>query len=65
MTDTGADQSTVSKTIRLAFLAPDIVEAFLNGSAPIEINAETLKRLSRLPSSWTEQRELLGFDEGR
>ena len=65
MTGTGADQSTVSKTIRLAFLAPDIVEAFLNGSAPIEINAETLKRLSRLPSSWTEQRELLGFDEGR
>ncbi|MEX6631950.1 recombinase family protein [Hyphococcus lacteus] len=62
---TGADQSTVSKTIRLAFLAPDIIEAFLSGSAPIEINAETLKRLPRIPASWAEQRKLLGFDERR
>ncbi|WP_411815985.1 recombinase family protein [Hyphococcus sp. DH-69] len=61
----GADQSTVSKTIRLAFLAPDIIEAFLSGTAPIEIKAETLKRLSRLPASWAEQRKLLGFDERR
>ncbi len=57
------DQSTVSKTIRLAFLAPDIVEALLDGAAPIEINAEALKRLSRLPPSWAEQRRLLGFDQ--
>lgn len=57
------DQSTVSKTIRLAFLAPDIIEALLDGTAPIEINAETLKRLSRLPASWAEQRRLLGFDQ--
>ena len=54
-----ADTTTSHRTIKLAFLAPDIVEAFMNGTAPVEINSETLKRLSALPMDWDEQRKLL------
>ncbi|GJL94968.1 MAG: hypothetical protein DHS20C05_13730 [Hyphococcus sp.] len=54
-----ADSTTSHRTIKLAFLAPDIVEAFMDGSAPFEINSETLKRLSALPIDWEEQRRLL------
>ncbi len=53
-----ADTTTSHRTIKLAFLAPDIVEAFMDGTAPIEINAETLKRLSTLPVDWENQRKL-------
>jgi hypothetical protein len=45
----------------LAFLAPDIVEAILQGRQPVELTALRLKR-TRLPLSWVEQRRLLGFE---
>lgn len=51
----------VSSRIRLAYLAPDIVKALLDGSAPKSINAEYLRRLNDLPSSWADQRKLFGF----
>jgi site-specific DNA recombinase len=43
-----------------AFLAPDIVEAMLDGHQPANL---TLKRLTRrrLPLAWAEQRIQLGF----
>jgi hypothetical protein len=48
--------------MRLAFLAPDIVEAILDGRQPLELTAERLIRNSRLPISWPEQRRALGFN---
>ncbi len=45
----------------LAFLAPDIVEAILDGRQSVELTAESLKRLPALPTDWDAQRRLLGF----
>jgi DNA invertase Pin-like site-specific DNA recombinase len=57
----GVDQGDVSRCLPLAFLAPDIVEAILQGRQPVELTALRLKRI-RLPLSWVEQRHLLGFE---
>ena len=51
----------VSRTLPLAFLAPDIVEAILQGRQPPDITTERLKRLPHLPYAWDRQRRLLGF----
>jgi hypothetical protein len=51
-------KSYVSRILRLALLAPDIVEAVLAGRWD---QAPMLERLERpLPASWEEQRWLLG-----
>jgi hypothetical protein len=48
--------------LRLPWLAPDIVTAIVNGRQPQHLNAKTLMRkASRLPADWAEQRALLGF----
>jgi site-specific DNA recombinase len=48
--------------LRLPWLAPDITTAIVNGRHPQQLNAKTLMRkASRLPADWTEQRTLLGF----
>ena len=57
----GVDQGDVSRLIPLAFLAPDIVEAILEGRQPVELTAARLKRMTDLPVSWAEQRRYLRF----
>jgi hypothetical protein len=48
--------------LRLPWLAPDITTAIVNGRQPRQLNAMTLMRkASRLPANWAEQRALLGF----
>jgi DNA invertase Pin-like site-specific DNA recombinase len=48
--------------LRLPWLAPDITTAIVNGEQPQRLNAMTLmRRASRLPTEWNEQRALLGF----
>lgn len=54
-------ENDISRFLPLAFLAPDIVEAILAGTQPPELTADKLKRLSSLPQSWQDQRQLLGF----
>lgn len=46
--------------LRLAFLAPDIQRAILEGRQPHHLNLETLKSIE-LPLRWSRQREVLGF----
>ncbi|OYU74880.1 MAG: hypothetical protein CFE32_16340 [Alphaproteobacteria bacterium PA3] len=46
--------------LRLAFLAPDIQQAILDGRQPHHLNLEALKNLE-LPLSWSQQREVLRF----
>jgi hypothetical protein len=55
------DRTDIGRAIPFAFLAPDIVEAILNGRQPTELTAARLKRVRNLPVSWAEQRHLLGF----
>ena len=51
----------LERTARLAYLAPDIVRAIVDGRQPKSLSARTLARLGSLPLSWSEQREMLGF----
>ena len=52
-------RSYVAHAIPLAFLAPDIVTAILDGRQPQDLK---IKRLfKKLPMDWVEQRRVLGF----
>jgi hypothetical protein len=57
--DEGISSSYVTRLLRLAFLAPDIVTAILNGRHPPQLTANRLMDDTRLPLDWTAQRELL------
>lgn len=50
----------VRRLLTLAFLAPDIIEAILDGCQPADLSAERLTRLP-LPIAWSEQSTALGF----
>ncbi len=56
------DRSDIGRALNLAYLAPDIVEAFLDGQQPTGLTASKLKRMSQLPLDWSAQRKFLGFD---
>jgi hypothetical protein len=51
--------SYVSRLVRLAFIAPDILTAILNGRHPPHLTANRLMNDTRLPLDWRAQRELL------
>ena len=55
------DDGEISRVLPLAFLAPDIVEAILDGRQPLNLTARDLKRLKPLPTSWAKQHQVLGF----
>ena len=48
--------------LRLAFLAPDIQQAILEGRQPHNLNLETFKKIA-IPLSWETQRQVLGFGQ--
>ncbi len=53
----------LNSLVRLSYLAPDIVRTILTGNQPIELNVKRLLAAAKtLPVSWTQQRDLLGFD---
>lgn len=52
------DRSFVSRTLRLTLLAPDIVEAILDGRQSAATQRQTL--LHGFPLAWNEQRQVLG-----
>jgi site-specific DNA recombinase len=51
--------SYVTRLLRLAFLAPDIVTAIVNGRHPPQLTANRLMDDTRLPLNWSAQRDLL------
>lgn len=53
--------SEVTRTLPLAFLAPDIVSTIVDGRQPVGLTTERLKRLRPFPTDWQEQRRVLGF----
>ena len=55
------DAGEVSRTLPLAFLAPDIVEAVIEGRQPIGLTPRQLNRIENLPHQWIDQRRRLGF----
>ena len=52
--------SYVSRVIRMTFLAPDIVEAILNGTQPRLLDTKSL--LKPFPAGWNTQKRHFGFD---
>jgi site-specific DNA recombinase len=59
----GLDERYVGRVLECAFLAPDIVEAILDGRQPPDL---TFAKLTRgLPLSWIEQRKQLGLSSLR
>ena len=58
-----ANRTSISRLLPFAFLAPDIVEAILDGLQPAELTVSRLKRIDDLPVSWREQRRLLRFPQ--
>jgi len=59
--DLGQDHRAVARTLPLAFLAPDIRKAILDGTQPTGMTPSTLLRLDALPFDWRAQRSALGF----
>jgi len=58
-TEEGISSSYVTRLVRLAFLAPDLVTGILNGRHPPQLTANRLMEDTRLPLDWSAQRELL------
>jgi hypothetical protein len=56
------NDSYLSRMLRLTLLAPDIVEAILDGRQPRALELGALMRL--LPFDWDQQRAALGFEGG-
>ena len=54
----GLDPSYVARTTRVTALAPDIIEAILDGREPESLQVEVLRH--DIPLGWDEQRRLLG-----
>lgn len=50
----------VRRLIDLAFLAPDITAAILDGQQPLGLTAKRLAKL-QLPTAWDQQRTALGI----
>jgi len=51
----GASTGDISRSMQLVFLAPDLIEAILDGRQPCELTATRLLRLDRLPQFWGDQ----------
>jgi hypothetical protein len=54
-------QARVTRMVRLAYLAPEIVVAFLEGRQPAELTANRLLQDTRLPIDWQQQRQMLSL----
>ena len=58
----GINRSYLSRTIRLALLAPDIIESILNGAQPATLQLADFER--PFPIDWEAQRTAFGFPTG-
>lgn len=52
----------VAEVLRMANLAPEIIEAILDGSQPRHLNLQTIRgRYESLPRDWEKQKKMLAF----
>lgn len=55
----GLTRGYVSAIIRMAYLAPDITEAILEGRQPQTLMLKDMMRT--IPPNWADQRRMFGF----
>jgi hypothetical protein len=60
---TSLDEHYAGRILNCSFLAPDIVEAILDGRQPADLTVQKLLRCQ--PIAWAEQRDRLGFHSKR
>ena len=58
----GVTDRYVRRILDLAFLAPNITTAVLEGRQPVDLTAERLTKPGEIPTDWTGQRRSLGFE---
>jgi site-specific DNA recombinase len=58
----GLSYRFVGKIVRLAFLAPEIVEAIAEGRQPPQLSTELLTKRIGLPLDWRDQKRLLDIN---
>lgn len=51
----------IERLAQLAYLAPDIIAAILDGEQPKTLTSRRLLKLPALPLGWADQCKLLGF----
>lgn len=56
---TGMNHKYVARMLKVAFLAPDITEAILDGQQPSKLTV--IEILKPFPVAWTDQRHHFGF----
>jgi site-specific DNA recombinase len=57
--DAGFTHRCVGRLLRLAWLAPDIIEAILDGTQPEELSLENFRQ--PISADWNKQRKLFGI----
>src|SRR5579872_492514 len=57
----GVTERYAARVLECGYLAPDIVEAILDGRQPANLSFDKLTR--RLPIDWNSQRRILGFNK--
>ncbi|HSU06331.1 MAG TPA: recombinase family protein [Acetobacteraceae bacterium] len=55
------NRTYTAQLLRLSWLAPDIIQAILQGHQPPTLTADKLSRATRIPLDWPTQRAALGF----
>ncbi len=58
----GVTDRYVRRILDLAFLAPNITTAVLDGGQPVDLTAERLTKPGEIPTDWAGQRRSLSFD---
>jgi site-specific DNA recombinase len=58
----GVSRPYFSSVDRLGFLAPDVINAIVRGEQPASLTAKWLLKNTALPSDWSDQHAVLGFD---
>ena len=57
----GYNNNYFTLLLRLATLAPSIVQSIVEGRQPAGLTRQRLAKVTNLPIDWTEQRQMLGF----
>lgn len=57
----GQDPSYIARTLRLSFMASDIIEDIVNGREPSGLSLAKLRQ--GIPLAWVEQRKKFAFPE--